>query len=359
MHIVIFLSFFLCSMILRNEAMQKPIYIDQPKNVTLPSPRGPHPVGFASYHFKDTARKEHHSKNTNDIRELMVQFWYPAQKDSHGKQLAYLNDILYPFKEDISKKLGKPISHFDYLNTIKTHAIIDAPLATDKQKFPVLIFSHGWQFTSYNYEILLSELASFGYIVVAINHPYAATMVIFDDTRHIPIQADLRSKLEVDQGAQICELATWVADIKFVVDELEKINTNPKSLFFGHLDLQRLGVIGHSYGAAASLYFCNTDKRCKAGIALDGGLLFPDFNLRIPAPFLFMNANGNPSKLKELTEKLILGNEHAHLLTLDANHNSYSDSDIVFPKMNVPNPLKTLHLILDYVVNFFDKEIKK
>ncbi len=341
------------------EAMQKPVYIDQPKNIVMPMPRGHYPVGFIKSYLRDITRKENHSKNTNDHRELMVQFWYPAKKNSEGKQLTYLHDTLNFTKASISKKFNKPVSHFDYLDQIKTHVIVNAPLSTEKQKFPILIFCHGWQFTGYNYEILLSELASSGYIVVAINSPYAASVVIFDDKRMIPAQPDLRGKLEMDKSAQICELATWVADIRFVIDELEKINANHNSIFSGHLDLQKLAVIGHSYGAAAALYFCNKDNRCKAGIALDGGLLFPDSNLRIPAPFLFISTSGNPSNLKETIEKLVMTNaEQARLITVVANHNSFSDSDIVFPKLNIPDPLKTLNIIMDRVLEFFDKTLK-
>ena len=40
--------------------------------------------------------------------------------------------------------------------------------------------------------------------------------------------------------------------------------------FTNHLDLDRVGVMGHSAGGTAAIEFCRIDKRCKAGVDLDG-----------------------------------------------------------------------------------------
>jgi hypothetical protein len=59
------------------------------------------------------------------------------------------------------------------------------------------------------------------------------------------------------------------ADIKFVVDQLEKINIGSRSLA-GRLDLTQLGVFEHSLGGNAALEFCRKDDRCKVAANLDG-----------------------------------------------------------------------------------------
>jgi hypothetical protein len=59
------------------------------------------------------------------------------------------------------------------------------------------------------------------------------------------------------------------ADIKFVVDQLEKINKG-SSVLAGRIDLTRLGVFGHSLGGNAALEFCRKDDRCKVAVNLDG-----------------------------------------------------------------------------------------
>ena len=59
------------------------------------------------------------------------------------------------------------------------------------------------------------------------------------------------------------------ADIKFVVDQLEKINKG-SSVLAGRLELTGLGVFGHSLGGNAALEFCRKDDRCKVAVNLDG-----------------------------------------------------------------------------------------
>jgi len=49
------------------------------------------------------------------------------------------------------------------------------------------------------------------------------------------------------------------------VNQLENLNAaEPSGKFTGRLDLQRLGMFGHSFGGAQALQFCHDDARCKA-----------------------------------------------------------------------------------------------
>jgi hypothetical protein len=59
------------------------------------------------------------------------------------------------------------------------------------------------------------------------------------------------------------------ADIKFVADQLERINKR-SSVLAGRLELTGLGVFGHSLGGNAALEFCRKDDRCKLAVNLDG-----------------------------------------------------------------------------------------
>jgi len=51
---------------------------------------------------------------------------------------------------------------------------------------------------------------------------------------------------------------------------------------------QNVIVIGHSVGGAVAAHFCAEDKRCIAGIDLDGGAAYAE---RIPVPFLYIQAD--------------------------------------------------------------------
>jgi len=62
----------------------------------------------------------------------------------------------------------------------------------------------------------------------------------------------------------------WVDDIRFLLDEMAIINAEDP-FFAEHLDLTRIGVLGHSFGGAAGAA-ASIDKRIKAVVNMDGSL---------------------------------------------------------------------------------------
>ena len=81
--------------------------------------------------------------------------------------------------------------------------------------------------------------------------------------------------------------ADGVLDTRLVLDRLPK--TGPGSALAARLDLTRAGFLGHSMGGVASGQFCVEDRRCRAGLNLDG---IPQYGTMIdtpmPAPFLMV-----------------------------------------------------------------------
>src|SRR6185369_11971610 len=85
-------------------------------------------------------------------------------------------------------------------------------------------------------------------------------------------------------------LRRWVDDTKLVLDRLPAL---PRETAAGRLaaslDLTRLGAFGHSMGGVTSAQFCVDDRRCRAGLNLDG---IPQYGTMIdssmPRPFLMV-----------------------------------------------------------------------
>jgi predicted dienelactone hydrolase len=66
-------------------------------------------------------------------------------------------------------------------------------------------------------------------------------------------------------------LRRWVDDTKLVVDRLSSLSTtSPAGRLAARLDLGRLGAFGHSMGGVTAAQFCSEDRRCRAGLNLDG-----------------------------------------------------------------------------------------
>src|ERR1700682_6520514 len=143
-----------------------------------------------------------------------------------------------------------------------------------------------------DYTTLVEDLASHGYVVVGFDAPYRSFVVMFPDGREIARapqnNADMVSGSEQEQRANK-RVRAWSADMGFALDQLERLNTSdPSGRFLRRLDMQRVGVFGHSLGGATALQFCHDDSRCKAGIDVDGAPLGSVVADGVTQPFMFL-----------------------------------------------------------------------
>jgi dienelactone hydrolase len=143
-----------------------------------------------------------------------------------------------------------------------------------------------------DYTALAEDLASHGYVVVGFDAPYRSFVAVFPDGRVIARapqnNADLVSGSEQEHLANKLVQA-WSTDMGFALDQLERLNaSDPSGRFLGRLDMQRIGVFGHSLGGATALLFCHDDSRCKAGIDVDGAPLGNVIAEGVTQPFMFL-----------------------------------------------------------------------
>lgn len=117
----------------------------------------------------------------------------------------------------------------------------DIYLPNTRSSVPVIVISHGIGTDSNNFRYLANHLAKNGFAVVVPNHPGS-------DSEQVQSLVN-GSASEV---AQPEEFINRPLDVKFVLDELEKLN-NSDSRFGNVLDLQRIGVFGQSFGGYTAL----------------------------------------------------------------------------------------------------------
>jgi predicted dienelactone hydrolase len=202
----------------------------------------------------------------------MVQVWYPATPDPETEPGPWTEDIdeIGPAN---AERLGFPSFVLDHLALAKTHSYPDAPLSPEEERYPVVLSSHGWTgFRTVNVD-QSEALASYGYIVVSVDHTYGSIMTVFPDGRAIAVD-DAALPEEEEVGPQAYQAAAqtlvevYAADLVFVLDSLEIINEEDDR-FAGRLDLDRVGLFGHSTGGGAVVTACYSDERCVAAAGLD------------------------------------------------------------------------------------------
>jgi len=368
----------------------------------LPQPSGPFAVGVSEFHMIDHSRPETYTPDPSDVRELMVQVWYPAEPDKDASPSPYWRHAKVRSTE-LSRGLGMPSFLFSHLGLIPTHSFWDAQLSAEQQEYPVLIFSHGFgQGWAAQNTSLMETLASHGYIIFGIDHAYVGMATIYPDGRLAAFDTDTFSGMDgppdpetaalveemmassnwqeqaalleklmakMPEGVDVAmneALEIWAADQLFVLGELGKLHSgaredDPNGRFKGRLDLSRLGIFGMSFGGSTSLENCVADRRCKAGINMDG---FQGPQMELPPlerPFMFMNSEN--SLLFNAMFDIALGPTYAVNIG-GSQHLNYADFSIMSPLYQMTGILgpidgyRMLEITEAYVLAFFDKYLK-
>jgi predicted dienelactone hydrolase len=358
-------------------------------------PTGPFQVGTTSRYLIDPNRSEMLSPDPNDKRELYLQIWYPASvnhlpKASYGRNMP---EILAA----ITRNMELPSFLFSHLKSTAAYSVTNAELSTEESYYPVILFSHGLGLYGFQNTFQMEELASHGYIVVGIQHPYHSLLTVFPDGRTIAEQSyDLA---RFDQFIEMNKMVTdiWVKDAGFALDYLEKINTeDADGMFANRIDMSRIGMLGHSVGGAAAAQTLLLEPRVKAAVNLDGTLTgtgaIPAEGL--PGPFMQLSAEkaipqiGTPDSMDtnyweeagvsqeeynkyagfldvfENNQRNAFHNGGYHVWIKGASH--YTFTDIVLYSPLVPYILKDKintklahRTINEYTIAFFNKYLRQ
>ncbi|HJQ39516.1 MAG TPA: hypothetical protein VKB93_20425, partial [Thermoanaerobaculia bacterium] len=144
----------------------------------LPQPGGPFHVGRASFSAIDRSRPEPFTDDPADHRQLLFEVWYPTGAKS-GTIAPYL-DVL---AADELFRRSYSFVGIEHVVATRAHGIAGAPLSSARRRYPLILFSHGLGSVAGLYSTLLENLASHGYVVAGINHPYFSAAMRLPDGR--------------------------------------------------------------------------------------------------------------------------------------------------------------------------------
>ena len=357
-------------LLLTAAALVLPVLFPIPRG--LP-PTGPYQVGTFSIALTDNARHEIYSNNPQDPRRIMVQVWYPTDPVP-GTPLSPWVDHAEIYGPAISRYLHLPAFFLDHLKYARTNSYVGAPVSKTQAKYPLLLFSHGFPGFRAQNTYQIQELASHGYIVAAVQHTYGAVVTVFPDGTTIPYnpQALPDNVSKADYNAAANRLVNeWAGDLGFVLDTLTLMNQNDTQHgLLGRLDLERVGVFGHSTGGGATVEFCARDARCKAGLGEDAWLtpVSPSvISAGVRQPFLFLYSEQwayYRSDNEALFKQLYLHSSQATTATIMGTaHYDFTDLPLLTPiaaQIGLKGPIngqRVMMIIDDYSLAFFNKAL--
>jgi dienelactone hydrolase len=304
----------------------------------LPPPSGPYKVGRTTNIWRDETRVNPYAPVAGTRQDLAVWIWYPAAPTSSTQKSEYLPGYWIRALEQhegfiLARLLSRDLAR------VETHSWTDIEVSSEQAMYPVIILRAGGGALSSDYTTLAEDLASHGYIVVSLDAPYRTVITAFPDgrvaTRASGGDFDRMLPSSATQHLATQLMSVWIADLKFVLDQLLALNANdPTGRFKGKFDMRKVGIAGHSLGGATAAQFCHDDPRCAAGIDIDGMPFGNVIQDGIHRPFFFLmsdhsrESGSEPQTVERNIESIydhVPEGKRWGMTIMGANHFTFSD----------------------------------
>ncbi|GHH08174.1 alpha/beta hydrolase family protein [Streptomyces lanatus] len=318
----------------------------------LPRPTGPHTVGRSTLHLVDVDRPDPWVPSAGP-RQLMVSMYYPARPGTSGPTAPYMT------REEARLLLELRVPDAtvppETISGVRTWAHTDARPA--RGRFPLVVLSPGFTFPRATLTGLAEDLASRGYVVALVDHPYENAGTTLPDGRTLPC-AICDELPEV--GPDVVK--SRAKDLSFVVDRLT--GRHPAWRHARVIDPKHIGMAGHSIGGAATATTMAADARVRAGVNMDG-----TFQVRVPASGL----GGRPYLMLGQRDRTLDEDWNQVWADLDgwkrwltfagADHGSFTDVPLLAELIGIPDTAQMPYgrsqaLTRAYVAAFFDLHLK-
>ena len=337
--------------------------------VVLPEPTGPHLVGTIAYHWVDRERDETATEDPDDRRQLVAQLWYPAAPAPDPAYAPYVPDLqamrgaLRTHADSLPRRIADDLA---VLARVRAHALlapgVDEPATAPR--YPVVVFSPGGNMSRHYHTALLQELASHGFVAVALSHPYVGWDVF-------PAGGFLKSidwGLEADDPAvaraneeRMAEILA--GDVRLALERLADLDgSDPAGRFTGRLDLDRVAVAGHSRGGATVARSCATLASIDACVILDNIGTEREVETGLPRPQMTIRRADWAEGRVERLRGFLSGNatEAWDVAIEGASHFSFSDLPMVDPAHYESDiePRRAHRVVSDLVRAFLDEHLR-
>jgi hypothetical protein len=249
--------------------------------ISLPALLGDGVVGTLSFELVDYSRNDPLAPSPRP-RDLMISVFYPA-KHVRRCELAPAYTPLYAAFLDgiVGLQPGTAAA-------VISQAHASAYLHPSGRESPnIILFSPGNRMSRMDYTAAMSNLASNGYIVIGVDHPFDSTFIDYPDGRTAVASQDLLDSPKA--AAVVTDIR--VADLSFVLNSFSKNATLARQIpgVHGTLDVSRIGIFGHSLGGAAAASAMLADPRFICGANMDGSFWGSVVDAGLSRPFLMFN----------------------------------------------------------------------
>jgi dienelactone hydrolase len=247
----------------------------------LPAPTGPYGVGTAVFHLPGSSQRQ----GAGPV-EVVGQVWYPAQCGGWRRA---------PYRRWKETTLLSSYQRF-----VWTHSCENGAVAQAGGKFPVILFNPALDGRRTQSTFLTEELASQGYIVISLDHLGLTGQVELADGTvmdSLPNPIAHLTGMSMEREYQILGglVEQETKDTVRVLDALTSWSADPDRSPFPalapHMDLGRIGSMGHSLGGSVAVEIAVTHPaaaRIRAVFDMSGPLFAQARQEDLQVPFFYM-----------------------------------------------------------------------
>jgi dienelactone hydrolase len=248
-----------------------------------------------------------------------VVVWYPVEKATVTRDKKYTYHL-----RDWIPSVIRSLVPASFTDGVAEDAYWDAAAAPGA--FPVVLFSHGFGAYPEQSSFLTAHLASWGMIVIAPDQQKRDLIAVFSGRAH-----------DIEPSADVAEQLSALAFV-------ERLAHTPNSLFYKHVDANKLATLGHSAGGGTAVRVAAADPAVLGWIALAG---VPAALPTRSMPALMMSGSADksvPTALVRSFYKSVRG--HKAMIVIDGyGHNVFDDiCTINHAHGGIDGAVKALHL---------------
>jgi pimeloyl-ACP methyl ester carboxylesterase len=311
-------------------------------------------VSVTTAEIVDTSRQDPFAP-TPQPRALMVSVFHPIiGGHCNSTSTPYMPVITATYEDAKYSSFGVPDGTFRNL-ALELCPPTDFP--RNLQNCPPILFSGALGTSRYLYSALAATVASKGYVVVTVDHPYDTDIVEF------PSGAAVLG-LNLSDAQIPLAVETRAKDLSFVLDQLHypKLPT--------HLKGGYAAAFAHSLGGAAVIALLDIDNRVVGGVNLDGSVFGPSVETDTEKVVLLFGHDGKNQSTDATWAALWphLKGWKRELELMGSAHYTFSDFPLIADKLGGVNLLppvvqgligsiggeRVMDILGAFVVNFLD-----
>jgi hypothetical protein len=341
------------------------------QNLILPPAPGPYDVTIRTTELIDYSREEILAPGTG-YRRLMASIYSPIPKGSEDCLSPYMTKVVADYESAFYAAAPPPLHlNFDFnliLQPVCSYDVTYGPIKSSNHEssrnassssFPLVIFGHGLTSLRFYHNVMMQHFASYGFIVISMDHPYDAHIVAYPDGSTV-----LYSEEGVNSTSENLEknLASRSGDVSFVLDQMTK-NCTLRSLVLPQArvsSFEEVGIWGHSFGGATAYQALVDDRRFRGAINIDGEIHGSIVGKGVDRPVIFW-ADGDGLAHPNVAETWLNFTDYRQMLVLEGSqHQGMMDVKLLvqlagldMPVLGTIDGVLQTKTLVNYAVDFF------